>query len=55
MADVVAAGNLAHRLAVAVAPADRLALLAFGQFRFAAEPDAPLFGAGPSFTGARAD
>jgi hypothetical protein len=39
MADVVAAGDLAHWLAVAVAAADRLALLVLGQFRFAAELD----------------
>src|SRR3954454_8535788 len=40
MRDIVAAGALAHRLAVAVAPADRFALLVFGQFRFVAELDA---------------
>jgi hypothetical protein len=48
--DVVAAGDLAHRLAVDVAPADRLALLVFGQFRFAAELDAACLGALPPFT-----
>src|SRR5690349_23637805 len=38
--DIVAARDLAHRLAVEVAATDRLALLVFGQFRFAAELDA---------------
>src|SRR5437867_1431552 len=33
---VVAAGNLAHGLTATVAAADRLALLVFGQLRFAA-------------------
>jgi hypothetical protein len=37
VADIVAAGNLAHRLAVTVAAPDCLALLVLGQFRFAAE------------------
>ena len=37
VADVVAAGDLAYRLAIAGAPADCLALLAFGGFRFAAQ------------------
>jgi hypothetical protein len=45
VADVVAAGDLAHRLAVMVAAADRFALLVFGQFRFAAELDAARLGA----------
>jgi hypothetical protein len=40
MRDIVTAGDLAHRLAVVVAAADRLALLVFGQFWFAAELDA---------------
>jgi hypothetical protein len=35
--NIVGAGGLAHWLAVVVAMADRLALLVFGQFRFAAE------------------
>jgi hypothetical protein len=38
VADVVAAGNLAHRLAVLITAADHLALLVFGQFRPAALP-----------------
>jgi hypothetical protein len=50
--DVVAAGNLAHWLAVVVAATDRLPLLVFGQFRFAAELDAAFLGAFPSFAGA---
>jgi hypothetical protein len=37
LTDIVAAGDLAHPLAVLVAAADGLALLVFGQFRFAAE------------------
>ncbi len=40
MADIVAAGDLAECLAVLVAAANRLALLAFGQLRFAAQLDA---------------
>src|SRR5256885_17076687 len=55
VADVVAAGDLAHGLAVFVAPADRLALLIVGQFRFAAELDAARLGACASFPGAGAD
>ena len=55
MADVVAARDLAHRLALLVAPSDRLALLMFGQFRFAAELDAARLGAFAAFTGAGAD
>jgi hypothetical protein len=55
MTDIVRAGNLAHRLAVAVATTDRLALLMLGQFRFSAELDAARFGAGASFAGAGAD
>ncbi len=55
VADVVTAGDLAQWLAVEVASADRLALLVFGQFRFAAELDAARFSAVASFTGARAD
>ena len=39
MADIVAAGNLAHRLAVTVATADRLALLMLGQFRLSTKLD----------------
>jgi hypothetical protein len=46
MTDVVAAGDLAHWLAVGVAAAERLALLVFGQFRLAPELDAARFGAG---------
>jgi hypothetical protein len=45
VADIVAAGDVAYRLAVLVAAADRLALLVLGQFRFAAELDASRFGA----------
>src|SRR5580704_3070066 len=37
-----------ERLAVALAAADRLALLVFGQFRFAAEHDAALARSRPS-------
>jgi hypothetical protein len=55
MTDVVAAGDLAHGFAVAVAASDRLALLVFGQVGFAAEFDAARFGAFASFTGAGAD
>ena len=42
MADVVAAGDLADRLAVALATFDR-ALLMFGRFQLAAEFDAATF------------
>ena len=42
-----------ERLAVAAAAADRLALLVFGQFRFAAEHDAASLGAVASFRRAR--
>ena len=45
MADVVAAGDLAHRFAVAVTAAYRLALLMVGQFGLSAELDAACFGA----------
>ena len=55
MRDVVASGNFSHWLAVAVAAADRLALLVFGHFRFAAKLDAARFGALSALTGARAD
>lgn len=55
MADVVAARDLAHRLAFAVAAVDRLALLMVGQFGFAAEFDASGLGALASLAGARAD
>jgi hypothetical protein len=55
MTDIVAAGNFAHRLAFAVAAADRLALLVFGHFRFAAKLDAARLGAFPPFAGSRAD
>ena len=55
MTDVVAAGDLAHRLAVKVAPADRLALLMIGQFRFAAELDASRFGPLTALAGTGAD
>ena len=54
MANVVAASDLAQRLAVAVAAADRLPFLVFGQFRCAAEPDAARLGAFASFTSADA-
>lgn len=49
MANVVAAGDLAHGFAVTVAAADRLALLVVGQFRLAPEPDAARLGAFASF------
>jgi hypothetical protein len=52
VADVVTTGNLAHRFAVMVAAAYRLALLIVDQFRFSAELDAACFGAVASFTGA---
>jgi hypothetical protein len=52
VADVVAAGNLAHRLAITVAATNCPALLVFGQFRFAAELDATTFGAVASLAGA---
>jgi hypothetical protein len=52
VADIVAAGNLAHRLAVAVAASDGLALLVFRHFRFSAELDASGLGAFASFVGA---
>ena len=48
MTDVVAAGDLAHRLAVAVASLDRLALLVVGQFRLAAHLDAAALARSPS-------
>jgi len=50
VADVVATSNLVDWLAVPVAPAYRLALLVFGQFRFAAELDAACFGACPALS-----
>jgi hypothetical protein len=53
VADVVAAGNLAHRLAITDAATNRPALLVFGQFRFAAELDATI--AVASLAGAGAD
>src|ERR1700730_10838033 len=53
--DVVAAGNLAHRLAVVVPAANRLAFLMFGQFRFSSKFHAARFGPFPSFPGAAAD
>jgi len=52
---VVAAGNVAERLALAVAAADRLAFLMVGELRLAAELDATGFGALASLTGAGAD
>jgi hypothetical protein len=55
VADIIAAGDLAHRLAVDVAPADRLAPLVVGQFWFAAELHATRLGAFASFAGAGAD
>jgi hypothetical protein len=48
MANAVAAGDLAQWLAVLVAAADRLALLVFGQFRFASQLDATRRIEGPS-------
>ena len=53
--DVVAAGNVADRLAVDVAAADRFALLVLGQFRLATELDAARLGPLAAFAGARAD
>jgi hypothetical protein len=55
VADVEAARDLAHWLTVAVAAANRLALLVFGQFWFAAKLDAAFLGAGPALAGARPD
>jgi len=55
VADVVVAGNHAHRLTVAVAAADRLALLVFGQFRLAAKLEAARLGALAPLAGACAD
>jgi hypothetical protein len=51
----VAAGNLAHWLAVMVTAADRLPLLVVGHFRFAAKLDASGLGAFASLSGASAD
>jgi hypothetical protein len=51
VADVAAAGDLAHRLVKDLSPPDRLALLVFGHFRFAAELDATCLGAVASFIG----
>jgi hypothetical protein len=53
--DVVAARDLAHAVAVAVAATNRLALLTLGEFRFAAELDGALLGAGAAFAGACRD
>ena len=55
VADIVGAGDLAQWLAVLVAAPNRLALLVFGQFRFAAELDAARLGALVSFAGAGAE
>jgi hypothetical protein len=55
VADVVAAGDLTHDFAVTVAVSDRLALLVFGHFRFAAKLDASGLGAFASLSGASAD
>ena len=55
MTDVIAAGDVAHRLAVDVAPTNRLALLMIGQFRLAAHLDAARFGPLASLAGAGAD
>jgi len=55
MADIVAAGNLAHRLTVMVAASDRLALLVLGQFRLAPELDAASLGPRTPLAGAGAD
>ena len=55
VADVVAAGNLAHRLAVDVTPANCLALLVLGQFRLATKFDAARFSPLAPFPGPRAD
>src|ERR1700676_3892395 len=53
VAHIVAAGNLAHRLA-ALAARKRLALLMRGQLGCAAELDAARLGARPAFAGAGA-
>src|SRR5258708_23675927 len=53
--DIIAAGDLTHWLAVAVAAANRLALLVFGQFRFATKLNPASLGALATFAGARAD
>src|SRR4051812_38859621 len=55
MRDIVAAGDLAHRLAVAVSPADRFALLVFDQFRFVAELDAARLRALAALAGPRTE
>jgi hypothetical protein len=55
MRDIAAARDLAHRLAITVAPADRLAPLMFGQFRRAAELDAARLGPLAALAGARFD
>src|SRR5262249_17929640 len=52
--DVVAARDLAHRLAIDIASTDRLAPLMLGQFRFAAELDAAGPGALATLAGAGA-
>ena len=55
MRDIVAAGDLAHWLAVTVAAADRLPLLVFSELGFPAEFDAASLGARAAFAGAGAD
>jgi hypothetical protein len=55
MRDIVAARDLAHRLPVAVAPADRLAPLVLGQFRRSAKLDAARPGPLAALAGARPD
>jgi hypothetical protein len=53
--DIVAPGDLARWLTVAVAAANRLALLVLGQFGFAAELNPARLGTVAPFTGAGAD
>jgi hypothetical protein len=48
-------GNLAHRLALDVAPPDRLAYLVGGEFRLAPHLHAPRLGAFPALARAGAD
>jgi hypothetical protein len=53
--DIVATGDLAHRLAIDVAPTDRLALLVFGELRFPTEFHAARLGTLATLAGACAD
>ncbi len=55
MADVIAAGDLAHRLTITVTSADCLAPLVFGQFRWAAELDTLGLGPLAALAGAHPD